>query len=188
MMYEQHPLSAEKLVSRAWRGIARRVGAREVTARTFQSAKHPGFVHYEVCDLEAWTRAWSKRPVTPDLAIDALAIETRTLGLELAAFKWRPSSHKAHDWDDFRKVVIEGECVYFVQGGPFVKIGKTSGSPEGRLAELQTGCPYELKLLAYVPGGIKRERQLHREFRELHVRGEWFKFERELYRFIKGLA
>lgn len=188
MKYTQHPLSAENLSRCAWQGRARRATAREVTVRTFLSAKHPGFVHYEVCDLEVWTRAWSKQPASPEFVVGALAHEVQGVGLELDDFKWRESVHDAHDWDNFKRIVTEGEFVYFIQAGPFVKIGKTSGRPDARVSELQTGCPYDLNLLAHISGGIKRERQLHARFHHLHVRGEWFKYERELYRFIKELA
>jgi hypothetical protein len=41
-----------------------------------------------------------------------------------------------------------------------------------------------LELLADVPGG----RELHREWRHLHIRGEWFEADEELLRYIAELA
>jgi hypothetical protein len=68
--------------------------------------------------------------------------------------------------------------VYFVRAKVtgLIKIG-VSGDALARLAELRRGCPDELELLAVQPcfeGGIL-ERQLHRQFAHLRVRGEWFK-------------
>lgn len=43
-----------------------------------------------------------------------------------------------------------------------------------RLQTLQTANPSEMFLYAYAPGGLDLERQLHREFKEYRIRGEWF--------------
>ena len=45
-----------------------------------------------------------------------------------------------------------------------------------------------LELLADVPGGRELEAQLHRDWRHLHIRGEWFEASEELLRFIAELA
>lgn len=66
--------------------------------------------------------------------------------------------------------------LYFIQavlGGP-VKIG-VSKNPVSRLTALQTGVPYQLRILATVyNGGMGGERQLHRMFSEYRLSGEWF--------------
>lgn len=68
--------------------------------------------------------------------------------------------------------------VYFIQvgdDGP-VKIGRTALSVKARLSAIQTGCPYELKLIGVVDdatGGLEQE--LHRKFRRWRMRGEWFR-------------
>lgn len=65
--------------------------------------------------------------------------------------------------------------VYFVQashGGP-VKIGY-SVDPGGRLRELQSGSPYWLVLRHSIEGDRTRENELHRQFKEHRLGGEWF--------------
>lgn len=66
--------------------------------------------------------------------------------------------------------------VYFItheQG--FMKIGRAS-EPAKRCETLQTACPYELTLWMTVstlsPSSVEAE--LHKEFSEDRVRGEWF--------------
>ena len=67
--------------------------------------------------------------------------------------------------------------IYFVQaeiGGP-VKIGYTIAESAGkRVAELQCGCPWPLKLVFTMPGTPQTEAKLHRRFAHLRVHGEWF--------------
>jgi hypothetical protein len=67
-------------------------------------------------------------------------------------------------------------------GGGAVKIGVTVDL-ERRLAELQTGCPFELKVLS---AGVFScpyvvEEELHRRYRKCKIRngGEWFNLPQE---------
>lgn len=80
-------------------------------------------------------------------------------------------------------------AVYFIQHGEAgeIKIGTTGGSPQGRMASLQTGAPLELRLLVSVPGGPADERALHERFAEHRLRGEWFRPAPALLHFIEGL-
>jgi hypothetical protein len=71
--------------------------------------------------------------------------------------------------------------IYFIQAGPRraggpIKIGFASsiGDCERRRLHLQVGNARELFLLAVMGGGYDREAELHRRFREGHIRGEWF--------------
>lgn len=79
---------------------------------------------------------------------------------------------------------------YFIQvedpnqhAGP-IKIG-CARDVRARLSQLQTSSPYDLWLIGYVPGGEKLERELHKKYAHLHLRGEWFRatedLERDLY-------
>lgn len=71
---------------------------------------------------------------------------------------------------------IECQDPHYENG--LVKIGytRTVKSCKLRLTDLQIGCPYPLKLIALVPKGTQRmERELHKAFSDLKVRGEWFK-------------
>jgi hypothetical protein len=43
-----------------------------------------------------------------------------------------------------------------------------------RMSLLQTGCPFELELLAICPGDRAAEAALHERFSDARIRGEWF--------------
>lgn len=64
--------------------------------------------------------------------------------------------------------------VYFIrcESGP-IKIGRARNA-EQRLAELQTGNPNALSIVATVAGGVVAERNYHAKFAEHRLRGEWF--------------
>ena len=73
---------------------------------------------------------------------------------------------------------------YFMQseiGGP-IKIG-VSECPESRLDNIQTCFPYKIKLLLTLNGNIEAE--LHQKFERHCIRGEWFREDEEIYKFIK---
>jgi len=79
-------------------------------------------------------------------------------------------------------VLLAGEpgrgavSVYFMRAGSdgLVKIGCAT-DVEKRRAELQTGCPATLEVIATIPGGRDREKALHAHWKHRRVRGEWFK-------------
>ncbi|MDV3351708.1 GIY-YIG nuclease family protein [Leptothoe sp. LEGE 181152] len=65
----------------------------------------------------------------------------------------------------------------WVQGTDRYKIG-SSGYPEKRLRALQTGCPYQLELLAIMECADSEytERMLHQQFKQYRTLGEYFAF------------
>ncbi len=68
--------------------------------------------------------------------------------------------------------------IYFIQadGVGHIKIGFTDNDDAlVRLAQLQTGSPVPLKLLATIPGDMLLETDLKRRFAAHCVTGEWFK-------------
>jgi hypothetical protein len=75
--------------------------------------------------------------------------------------------------------------VYFIRscgGTSMIKIGKAT-DPERRLAELQTGSPFKLKLLAkFICRSEKHalhvESILHNYCKRWRIRGEWFEYGR----------
>jgi hypothetical protein len=77
--------------------------------------------------------------------------------------------------------------VYFVAGGPFIKIG-WSFLIKTRVASLQTGNPYKLELLGAIPGSIDTERELHEMFKKYRAEGEWFEDCQEIRDFIRTVA
>jgi hypothetical protein len=79
------------------------------------------------------------------------------------------------------------EVVYFLRAGDAIKIGRTKNLAR-RLRALATGSAAPLELLAAVPGGRDLEAQLHRRWRHLHLRGEWFRADDALVRSARALA
>lgn len=78
--------------------------------------------------------------------------------------------------------------VYFLLAGPFIKIGFTRWPVQRRIAQLSTGCPYEICLAAKLCGSPETEREIHKAFANHHVRGEWFHASSEILSFIDSLS
>ena len=78
------------------------------------------------------------------------------------------------------------DSVYFIRCGDYVKIGRST-NVRARLSELQTGNPYDLRLLATIPGGYPLESSLRSRFSGEHHRGEWFYYSTSVRRFIKDI-
>ena len=76
---------------------------------------------------------------------------------------------------------------YFVQGRitGLVKIGRTYGTVQQRVKELQTASPDTLQVLKWVKGDI--EAACHFQFRQHRSHNEWFRPHRDLMRFISLL-
>lgn len=66
--------------------------------------------------------------------------------------------------------------IYFIEmeGLSFIKIGYTAADAEQRMAQLQTGQPYRLRLIGTMPGDKKAEHALHKELDAYRSTGEWF--------------
>lgn len=80
------------------------------------------------------------------------------------------------------------EQVYFIgtEEGP-VKIGRST-CVQHRLANMQTGSPVELKILAVVSGGRSLEREYHSYFAADRLHGEWFRQSEAMRQEIKRYA
>lgn len=80
-----------------------------------------------------------------------------------------------------------GPFVYYIQCGSFLKIG-TSINPEKRCDQLRRGGKAvrpsiwvgNPELIAYVPGNVAREGELHRHFAAKRDQGEWFLLDEDL--------
>jgi hypothetical protein len=83
----------------------------------------------------------------------------------------------------WKRAVLEAEereptgYVYFIQGGRGpIKIGYTRTlDVERRVAQLQTGCAYKLRILCVIAGSRSDERELHDMFAWDRMEGEWFR-------------
>ena len=76
--------------------------------------------------------------------------------------------------------------LYFLLCGDAVKIGKSS-DPCLRIKELQTGAPYECKLVATFKNMGHKENECHKKFKHLKLYGEWFRYTQEIKLFIESL-
>jgi hypothetical protein len=75
--------------------------------------------------------------------------------------------------------------VYFIRCGEMVKIG-VSDNPKARLRNIQTCNPAPAEIVKTELGGPGREQALHRRFWRQHERGEWFRYEGALRRYVEG--
>jgi hypothetical protein len=76
-----------------------------------------------------------------------------------------------------------GHVVYFVQFGPYVKIGHT-GRLHSRLKQLKRS-PKDL--LAIVPGDWHTEQEFHRRFASARIYAELFRWSPDLLAYVNGL-
>lgn len=75
--------------------------------------------------------------------------------------------------------------VYFIKSGEFVKIGVSENIAK-RMSEIQAHTPWPCEIVGVWQGKTKNEElQLHRQFRLLHRRGEWFHWDGAIEQFIK---
>ena len=68
-----------------------------------------------------------------------------------------------------------------------VKLG-ISSDPESRTSNMQTGCPVKLKLMGYVLASYALESAVHEMLSEYRIRGEWFRYEGLVKRFVDAIA
>ncbi len=66
--------------------------------------------------------------------------------------------------------------IYFIQCHEFIKVGFTD-KVAIRLSSLQTGCPYELKLIHSIASKDMEveESLIHKRWQCYEIRGEWFR-------------
>ena len=81
------------------------------------------------------------------------------------------------------------EYVYFIQQETtnFVKIGFTKEDPIRRLSALKTSSPFDLKIIGLIETDncVKKESELHKQYADKRVKGEWFLLSNEEIEFIK---
>lgn len=86
-------------------------------------------------------------------------------------------------WNEFyaeQYAVKTGPCVYLIRmvGTNLYKIGYSTDTNK-RLSNLGTASPFELELVAKMPGTAADERALHQKYNKHLVRNEWFHFPNE---------
>jgi len=79
--------------------------------------------------------------------------------------------------------------IYFIQSGfgP-IKIGFTDQEVYARIADLQTGSPYPLRLLGIMEGTLGTEKAIHEHLSESNLNNEWFMPTEQVIMFINKYA
>lgn len=77
--------------------------------------------------------------------------------------------------------------VYFLRSRDLIKIG-FSDNVAARVAAQIAANPFGCEYVGYMPGGREVERHLHQKFADHRVRGEWFRENDALTRFIADMA
>ena len=181
------PLTTEEIASSSWSGVTHpTVNGVFAVADIFASAAHPGFFHCRVIGRVSVSE--TKRPVSVSIVgmqMDSLLSEHKCAAGDLS---WTRSDTPAGDLGAACKPPTGSQdVVYFLRAGPFIKIGKATHSPALRVRELQTGCPYPIEVLSFIPGDFAMERKLHKRFAHCHAHGEWFHASASLMAFIASL-
>lgn len=136
--------------------------------------------------------AWDVEPTEIDALIDAGKLRTFALGPKT----WRMTDEEVQrvaalinggqplpvvcdgrQRIPMRRTSIPKAGVYFIDCGPYTKIGYTSQEFAHRIDGIKTGNPFELILWAACPGDLSLEKQFHKEFSEFRHRNEWFHFD-----------
>lgn len=154
-----------------------------VVAEIIAVDESPIHVHCRVISSDV---SETKRPILPAFIVPMMNALLEHHGCAFSDLEWVSSSHKVGNRAE--KKSSNGEIVYFLRAGDFIKIGKATGSPCSRISSLQTGCPFPITELCTVPGGIEKERDLHKRFSGIRAHGEWFHATGELLDFINALA
>jgi hypothetical protein len=86
--------------------------------------------------------------------------------------------------------VVDSPTVYILQTEPDgpVKIGFTRRRIYNRVAAGQTFSPDRIYVLAETYGTLQDETALHRRFKHLRVRGEWFRYGDEVQELVAYLS
>ena len=100
-----------------------------------------------------------------------------------------------HSWGDVAAYeagaygTATGFVYFIVIGDPYlthVKVGFTRKNPFARMANLQTGCPFKMRMLGYVFGNEAMEAELHDVLENYRKEGEWFEYSDYVARVIDG--
>ncbi|MBB6424968.1 GIY-YIG nuclease family protein [Sphingopyxis sp. JAI128] len=114
---------------------------------------------------------------------DAMLAENFVKGVELGVNSYGDISRYENVYGP-----AEG-FVYFAYIGAnqpvYLKIGFSKYDPRKRLKNLQTGCPFPIKMLGFVFGRMAQEAELHDVLSEYRVQGEWFDYSDYVERVVR---
>lgn len=140
------------------------------------------FLHYE--RLKVWAASLSPR-TTEEAITEATAIYREHGELERQRAADAANLERDRVIDQAKTEAICGIVYYLLRDDGLIKIG-TSRNYSNRIGNLKREHG-PLKLMTAELGGYARENKMHRRFRALCVRGEWFHPELPLLKHIAGL-
>jgi uncharacterized protein YozE (UPF0346 family) len=143
-------------------------------------------------NLSEQTKSWDLQNITKSDFIDFVEVNMKDFDTQNEDIleEWEKLEEKLKLWGFAPSPPIEKSgCVYFIQsqGTHTIKIGYTAGQAQNRLKALQTAHPYQLNILATLPGDQNYEKLLHQRFAEYRLKGEWFEPHPDLLAFISLL-
>jgi hypothetical protein len=99
-------------------------------------------------------------------------------------------NHQGSIFVEIKQSLIKSQLYVLVAGDATwpVKIGFTTKPVSARVKALQTGCPYELRLICSAPATRLEEQAVHNAFAPYRVKGEWFGSAPHLTRFIRAIS
>jgi len=121
-------------------------------------------------------RRWSWREVRHHMAMSIEEFEERE----------KQTKEYENEIINFPYPTTRASRVYFVGLKDVIKIGITDDL-RSRIMSLMAETPFRIKLLHHILGDRIVEQSLHLKFAKLRVRGEWFRAEEELFKFIDTL-
>jgi hypothetical protein len=71
---------------------------------------------------------------------------------------------------------MSAEKIYLLwaERTPFFKVGITRQTVGKRASNIQTDCPFPLRVIGYFPGCRADEKALHEQLASYRTHGEWF--------------
>jgi hypothetical protein len=126
------PISEASLRASSWRGLAFS-DAGVVIAAITSSDREPSKFIVRVCGASA---SQSIAPVAADQVGLMLLSLAEAHGVDASDFKWSEADDVPLDAPAESAAVAAGAIVYFLRAGPFIKIGKATTEPWGRIAAL----------------------------------------------------
>lgn len=170
---------------RAFTGVCK---SKPALASFHASDEYPGYWDFIISDGDSRDQISSRKPISSE----GIALLLNEFGGECNWVLTPYSNDEKHKpipvTDRITKISRGMEIVYFLRAGDFVKIGKATGNPMSRIAALKTGCPFKIDVIAYIPGGITEERELHRKFSHIKSHGEWFRADPALLEHIESIG
>lgn len=165
---------------RAWITIIERTGRRYRYRVTFANGER---ISFSFGTREEAEKARARAIRTAELADQMAEQERRTASNDGPSL----SEYRAQHGIEEPPAKTPGYVYFILDKDGRVKIGYSARSPRKRMATLQTAHAGTLRLLGFMRGDKSSERELHNRFAHLHIRGEWFRYEGELAKFIDGI-